>query len=115
MAVLKKIAGLVAGASAVAVIGVAVAQGVPPNPFVSNHALGAGQQSSHMTSMGETGVPGLIDQVQTAQVVTVQEVAVVESMKMEVPLQASEAGVVAVVKKGVGDFLNEGETLIELK
>jgi hypothetical protein len=78
MAVLKKIAGLIAGASAVAVIGVAVAQGVPPNPFVSNPALGAGQQSSHLTSMGETGVPGLIDQVQTAQVTTVREVARVE-------------------------------------
>ena len=78
MAVLKKIAGLIAGASAVAVIGVAVAQGVPPNPFVSNPALGAGQQSSHLTSMGETGVPGLIDQVATAQVTTVQEVARVE-------------------------------------
>jgi hypothetical protein len=78
MAVLKKIAGLVAGVSAVAVIGVAVAQGVPPNPFVSNPALGAGQQSSHLTSMGETGVPGLIDQVQTAQVTTVREVARVE-------------------------------------
>ncbi|MGV3492795.1 MAG: hypothetical protein ACO1OY_02905 [Ramlibacter sp.] len=78
MAVLKKIAGLAAGLSAIAVIGVAVAQGVPPNPFVSNHALGAGQQSSHLTSMGETGVPGLLDQVQTAQVTTVQEVARVE-------------------------------------
>lgn len=78
MAVLKKIAGLVAGVSAVAVIGVAVAQGVPPNPFVTNHALGAGQQSSHLTSMGETGVPGLIDQVQTAQITTVAPVAVVE-------------------------------------
>ena len=78
MAVMKKIAGLIAGVSAVAVIGVAVAQGVPPNPFVTNHALGAGQQSSHLTSMGETGVPGLIDQVQTAQITTVREVAVVE-------------------------------------
>jgi hypothetical protein len=78
MAVIKKIAGLVAGVSAVAVFGVAVAQGVPPNPFVSNPALGAGQQSSHLTSMGETGVPGLIDQVQTAQVTTVREVARVE-------------------------------------
>jgi hypothetical protein len=75
---MKKIAGLIAGVSAVAVIGVAVAQGVPPNPFVSNHALGAGQQSSHMTSMGETGVPGLIDQVQTAQIVTTEPVAVIE-------------------------------------
>lgn len=78
MAVLKKIAGLVVGVSAVAAIGVAVAQGVPPNPFVSNPALGAGQQSSHLTSMGETGVPGLIDQVQTAQVTTVREVAEVQ-------------------------------------
>jgi hypothetical protein len=78
MAVLKKIAGLVAGASAVAVIGVAMAQGIPPNPFVSNPALGAGQQSTHLTSMGETGVPGLIDQVQTAQVTTVEQTAQVE-------------------------------------
>jgi hypothetical protein len=79
MAVLKKIAGLIAGVSAVAVVGVAVAQGIPPNPFVSNPALGAGQQSVHLTSMGETGVPGLIDQVQTAQVTTVREVARVET------------------------------------
>jgi hypothetical protein len=78
MAVLKKIAGLVAGVSAVAVVGLAVAQGVPPNPFISNPALAAGQQSTHLTSMGETGVPGLIDQVQTAQVTTVREVARVE-------------------------------------
>jgi hypothetical protein len=79
MAVMKKIAGVIVGASAVAVFGLAVAQGVPPNPFVTNHALGAGQQSSHLTSMGETGVPGFIDQVQTAQVTTIQEVARVEA------------------------------------
>src|SRR5690242_15843101 len=89
MAVLKKIAGLVAGASAVAVIGVAVAQGVPPNPFVTNPALRAGQQSTHLTSMGETGVPGLIDQVQTAQITTVQETAQVEQ-----PAQVAQAPVV---------------------
>ncbi len=78
MSVLKQIVGLVAGASAVAVIGVAVAQGVPPNPFISNPALGAGQQSTHLTSMGETGVPGMLGQVETAQVTTVQETARVE-------------------------------------
>lgn len=89
MAAMKKIAGFIAGVSAVAVVGVAVAQGVPPNPFVSNHALGAGQQSTHLTAMGETGVPGLIDQVQTAQAVTVQEVAVVEQ-----PAPVAEAPVV---------------------
>ena len=76
MAAMKKIAGLIAGASAVAVFGVAVAQGVPPNPFVSNHALGAGQQSTHMTSRGETGVPGLIDMQSVAQATTVQQAAV---------------------------------------
>lgn len=73
MAVMKKIAGLIAGASAVAVIGVAMAQGVPPNPFIANPALGAGQQSTHLTSMGETGVPGIVDQVQTAQTTVVEE------------------------------------------
>ena len=78
MAVMKKIAGLIAGASTVAVLGVAMAQGVPPNPFIANHAQAAGQQSSHLTSMGETGVPALIDQVQTARITTVQEVAGVE-------------------------------------
>jgi hypothetical protein len=40
--------------------------------------MGAGQQSTHLTSMGETGVPGFIDQVQTAQITTIQPVAVVE-------------------------------------
>lgn len=44
-----------------------------------------------------------------------QEVAVVESMKMEVPLTSSAAGVVKTVTKAVGDFLNEGETLVELQ
>lgn len=89
MAVLKKIAGLVAGASAVAVIGVAVAQGVPPNPFISNPALAAGQQSTHLTAMGETGVPAIIDQVQAAQVTTVQETAQVQQ-----PATVAEAPVV---------------------
>ncbi|MES2937017.1 MAG: hypothetical protein V4864_05005 [Pseudomonadota bacterium] len=78
MSAMKKIAGLIAGASAVAVFGVAIAQGVPPNPFVSNPALGAGQQSTHLTSMGETGVPGFVDQVQAAAITPVPQVAVVQ-------------------------------------
>ena len=76
MSATTKVAGLIAGLSAVAVIGVAVAQGVPPNPYIANPALGAGQQSTHMTSMGETGVPGLTDTVRTATIVRQQEVAV---------------------------------------
>lgn len=77
MSAVTKVAGLVAGLSAVVAIGVAVAQGVPPNPYIANPALGAGQQSSHVTSMGETGVPGLTDTVRTATIVRTQEVAVV--------------------------------------
>ena len=64
MSAFTKIAGFVAGVSAVAVVSVAVAQGVPPNPHISNPALGAGQQAKTKlrdgrivyTPMGETGV-----------------------------------------------------------
>lgn len=91
MSAFKKIAGLVAGASAVAVLGVAVAQGVPPNPFISNPALGAGQQSSHLTSMGETGVPGIIDQVAVAQVQTITETPVARVEPAPAPMQESQA------------------------
>ncbi len=77
MSAMSKIVGLIAGVSAVAAIGVAVAQGVPPNPYIANPALGAGQQSSHMTSMGETGVPGLTEPVRTAVIVRQPEVAAV--------------------------------------
>jgi hypothetical protein len=76
MSATTKVVGLIAGLSAVAAIGVAVAQGVPPNPYIVNPAIGAGQQSTHMTSMGETGVPGLTDPIRTAVIVRQQEVAV---------------------------------------
>ena len=56
MSTLKKAAGLVIGVSAVGAIGVAIAQGQPPNPYVTNPALGAGEQTVHMTPIGETGV-----------------------------------------------------------
>lgn len=77
MAVLKKVAGFIAGVSTVAGLGVAVAQGVPPNPFISNPALGAGQQSTHLTPMGETGVSGVIDVIQGAQITPVPQAATV--------------------------------------
>lgn len=43
-----------------------------------------------------------------------QEIVVLESMKMEVPVMANQSGKVAEIKKQVGDFVNEGEALIEL-
>lgn len=66
MSLFTKIAGLAAGVSAVAVLGVAIAQGEPPNPMVSDPALAAGQQSTHITPMGETGVLAPSGEVQTA-------------------------------------------------
>ena len=42
-------------------------------------------------------------------------VAMLESMKMEIPIESSEAGVVAEVKASAGDFINEGDALIVLK
>jgi hypothetical protein len=72
---MKKIAGLIAGVSAVAVVGVAVAQGVPPNPFITNHALGAGQQNVHLAPMGESGTPWPAQSVATARVQTPAPVA----------------------------------------
>lgn len=43
-----------------------------------------------------------------------QEVAVLESMKMEVPLVSTVAGKVVTVIKNKGEFVNEGEAVIEL-
>jgi hypothetical protein len=81
MSAFKKIAGVIAGASAVAVIGAAVAQSVPPNPFVTNHAQGAGQQSSHLTWMGETGTPWPMQEQAVAQVVPIEQPAPVAQVE----------------------------------
>lgn len=70
MSAFTKCAGLLAGLSTVAVIGVAVAQSEPPNPLITNHPIAAGQQSSHMTPMGETGVLAHIGEIQTAATIT---------------------------------------------
>lgn len=44
-----------------------------------------------------------------------QEVAILESMKMEIPIIADAAGTVKEVKKSEGDFTDEGDILIELQ
>jgi len=87
MSTSSKIKGLLAGLSAVAVIGVAVAQGVEPDARITNPALGAGQQSSQETAMGETGVPSWENQIQTAVIVQEPTVAVVEQ---PAPVAAAE-------------------------
>lgn len=44
-----------------------------------------------------------------------QDVIVLESMKMEVPVQAQAAGKVVGVKVNIGDFVNDGDIIVELE
>lgn len=41
-----------------------------------------------------------------------QDVVVLESMKMEVPLQAEVDGKVVEIKGAIGDFVNEGDVIL---
>lgn len=43
-----------------------------------------------------------------------QQVATLESMKMEIPVESSLSGKVTRLIKNHGDFVNEGEALLEL-
>ena len=43
-----------------------------------------------------------------------REVVMIESMKMEIPIESTSEGVVKEVKVNIGDFVNEGDILIEL-
>ncbi len=79
MSASSKIMGLLAGVSAVAVIGVAVAQGVEPDAKIVNPALGAGQQSSQFTAMGETGVTAWEKQLPAVAVVPQPAVPVAQA------------------------------------
>jgi acetyl-CoA carboxylase biotin carboxyl carrier protein len=49
------------------------------------------------------------------QVESGQDVATLESMKMQMYLQAETAGKVKAVKVGPGDFVNEGDVVLELE
>ncbi|GAK10294.1 MULTISPECIES: acetyl-CoA carboxylase biotin carboxyl carrier protein subunit [Geomicrobium] len=44
-----------------------------------------------------------------------EEVAILESMKMEIPIEAESAGVVKQVQKNEGEFVNEGDVLFEIE
>ena len=49
------------------------------------------------------------------QVVEKQEVLILESMKMEIPIESEVQGVVKELKVKIGDFVNEGDILLELE
>lgn len=40
-----------------------------------------------------------------------QDVAILESMKMEIPVSAHQDGVLKELKRAEGDFLNEGDVI----
>lgn len=44
-----------------------------------------------------------------------QEVIIIESMKMAIPIESDVSGKVAEVKAKVGDFVNEDDTLLVLE
>ncbi|MBN6887047.1 acetyl-CoA carboxylase biotin carboxyl carrier protein [Cytobacillus horneckiae] len=44
-----------------------------------------------------------------------QEVFMLESMKMEIPIESNESGKVAELKVNIGDFVNEGDILLVLE
>ncbi len=62
----------------------------------------AGMLLRYSVGVGDTVAPG-------------QEVAVLESMKMEVPVTASDAGAVSGLLAEVGAFVQEGEPLVSLR
>ncbi|BDG35667.1 acetyl-CoA carboxylase biotin carboxyl carrier protein subunit [Parageobacillus sp. VR-IP] len=44
-----------------------------------------------------------------------QDVIILESMKMEIPIAAESSGVVKQINVQEGDFVNEGDVLLELE
>lgn len=49
------------------------------------------------------------------QVESDQDVVILESMKMEIPIAAEDDGVVKEIKVQEGDFVNEGDVLVTLE
>ncbi|ARJ22223.1 MULTISPECIES: acetyl-CoA carboxylase biotin carboxyl carrier protein subunit [Bacillus] len=44
-----------------------------------------------------------------------QDVVILESMKMEIPIISEEAGTVMKISVQEGDFVNEGDVLLEIE
>lgn len=49
------------------------------------------------------------------QVSVDQDVVVLESMKMQIPVQSTANGTVNAIKVSQGDFVDEGDVLIEIE
>lgn len=68
---------------------------------------------THITST-MAGTVFSVDVAVGEDVVVGQVVLVLESMKMEIPIEAETAGKVSVIHAQVGDFVNEHDKLITL-
>ncbi|HHT7082503.1 MULTISPECIES: acetyl-CoA carboxylase biotin carboxyl carrier protein subunit [Bacillus cereus group] len=44
-----------------------------------------------------------------------QDVVILESMKMEIPIVSEEAGTIMKINVQEGDFVNEGDVLLEIE
>ena len=54
--------------------------------------------------------------VQPGETVAVdQDVVMLESMKMQIPIQATASGTVRAIKASAGDFVDDGDVLLELE
>jgi len=49
------------------------------------------------------------------QVAVDQDVVMLESMKMQIPVQSSVAGTVKTISVNAGDFVDDGDVLIEIE
>jgi len=58
----------------------------------------------------------LMIQVNQGESISVgQEVVILESMKMAIPIESRESGEVTKILVSVGDFVNEGDVLMTIK
>ena len=48
-------------------------------------------------------------------VVVDQDVVMLESMKMQIPVQSTVAGIVKTLKVSEGDFVDDGDTIMEIE
>ncbi len=81
-------------------------------PFRTVTILGGGRMTAVVASLAGTVFKVLVkpgDHVEAGQ-----EVVIMESMKMEIPIEADTAGIVHEVPAEEGAFVNEGDPLVIL-
>jgi len=93
-----------------------------PPPAVPVSAPAAEKTSKAPSADGKAeikaGVSGRVFKMETTVGQTIKKgdvIMVLEAMKMEIPILASEDGIIADIKVAVGDSVETGQTLVTLK